>query len=61
MSIDRGHKYLKGVHFMIKYLNSTVFNSGCDGLVNTINCVGNYGSGFGIGICSPLSRHGKII
>lgn len=33
---------------MIKYLNSTVFNSGCDGLVNTINCVGTMGAGLAL-------------
>lgn len=33
---------------MITYLNKTVFNSGCDGIVNTINCVGSMGNGLAL-------------
>jgi len=33
---------------MIKYLNKTVFNSGCEGIVNTVNCVGAMGAGLAL-------------
>ena len=33
---------------MIKYLNKTVFNSKCDGLVNTVNCIGVMGAGLAL-------------
>ena len=33
---------------MIKYLNKTVFNSECDGIVNTVNCVGAMGAGLAL-------------
>jgi len=33
---------------MIRYLNKTVFNSNCDGLVNTVNCVGVMGAGLAL-------------
>ena len=33
---------------MIGYLNKTVFNSNCDGLVNTVNCVGAMGAGLAL-------------
>ena len=33
---------------MIEYLNKTVFNSDCDGIVNTVNCVGVMGAGLAL-------------
>lgn len=33
---------------MIEYINKTVFNSGCEGLVNTINCDGVMGAGIAL-------------
>lgn len=33
---------------MIRYLKKTVFNSGCDGLVNTVNCMGVMGAGIAL-------------
>ena len=33
---------------MINYINKSVFNSGCDGLVNTVNCVGVMGAGLAL-------------
>lgn len=33
---------------MIRYLNKTVFNSNCEGLVNTVNCVGAMGAGLAL-------------
>ena len=33
---------------MIKFLNKTVFNSGCDGIVNTVNCLGVMGAGIAL-------------
>ena len=33
---------------MIKFLNKTVFNSGCDGIVNTVNCIGVMGAGIAL-------------
>lgn len=33
---------------MIKYSDSNVFNSGCDAIVNTINCVGFMGKGLAL-------------
>lgn len=40
--------FIKEMVSMIKYLNKTVFNSNCDGLVNTINCVGAMGAGLAL-------------
>jgi len=33
---------------VIKYLNKTVFNSKCEGLVNTVNCIGVMGAGLAL-------------
>lgn len=33
---------------MIKYFEGTVFNTGCDAIVNTINCVGVMGAGIAL-------------
>ena len=33
---------------MIRLLNKTVFNSNCEGLVNTVNCVGAMGAGLAL-------------
>ncbi|MCH5171829.1 MAG: macro domain-containing protein [Erysipelotrichales bacterium] len=33
---------------MVTFLNKTVFNSGCEGIVNTINCVGSMGNGLAL-------------
>ena len=33
---------------MIKYLNKTVFNSNCEALVNTVNCLGVMGAGLAL-------------
>lgn len=33
---------------MIKIINKTVFNSGCDALINTVNCVGVMGTGLAL-------------